>query len=147
MFRRKVTVASASDAPAWQVYRGTSEDGGEIFARFNTALAKAVDRSDYPIQVGLAFRLNDPDERGLPTSGEMDELAVAEDLIVERAGERAILAGVVTAASMRELVLYTTSDEWIDGFRSDVERAVTTHRIDLMSQHDTDWTVYHAFVG
>ncbi len=88
MFRRtRSTVLKAAETPSWQVLRGTHE-GGETYARFNTAFSKASDRAGYPIQIGVAIPLNEPDEHGLPMAAEMEELAGIEELIVHNIGMR-----------------------------------------------------------
>ena len=113
----------------------------------NGALAKVRDRNDYSIQIGVAVPLNDPDDRGLPCDGEAETLGNIEDLVVDIAGDRAVLVGVITTGSMREFILYTRSGDWIEGLHTQLSASVTTHRIDMMAQHDPDWTTYQSFMS
>ncbi len=147
MFRkRRATVSTAVEAASWKVYQG-EHDGKELFARFNAALANASDRASYPIQIGVALPLNAPDDRGLPQSAEMDELAAIEELLVEMVGTHAVLVGVITTSSMREFVLYSPEGSWIPEFHADLQREVQSHRIDAMARTDADWSVYRSFVS
>lgn len=138
-------MAAAAEAPSWEVSQGEHE-GKALIARFNTALKAAGDRAGYPIQIGVAVPLNAPDDRGLPQSAELDDLAAIEDLLVGMVGGRAVLVGVITTGSMREFVLYAPSGSWVAQFHTDIQQKVQTHRIDAMARTDADWTVYQYFV-
>ena len=69
-------------------------DGAALFARFNRAFLSAKDRSGFPIQIGVALPLTDPDGRGLPCEGEMQSLNQAEEQISSLAGNHPLLVGL-----------------------------------------------------
>jgi hypothetical protein len=49
-----------------------------------------------------------------------------------------VLVAVITTSSMRKFVLCTGSGEWIEGFHRFLARAVATHEVPVMAQHDPD---------
>lgn len=121
-------------------------DGFVIFTRFNTGVWASRDRREHRIQIGVAVPLNDPNEHGPPHGDEHDELNAIEDLVVEVAGERATLVGVITTQSMREFVLYARDHDWIAGFHEELRRRVAHHEVQVMGQRDPDWETYRTFV-
>lgn len=143
--RARPTVLEAQKVDAWQISRG-EDDGHDLFARFNAAFRKAVDRESYPIQIGVALPLNEPDDLGLPTTEEGVALGEAEDVLLECAGDRAVLVGVITTHGMREFVLYTDQPDWVAGFREELQSAIASHSVQVMAQSDPGWHVYRTFV-
>lgn len=135
----------AEATSAWQVYEG-NYSGKPLYARFNTAFRQAGDTADYPIQLGVAIPLNNPDQHGLPASAELDELAAIEDLIVEKVAGNAVLVGAITTNSMREFVLYTNNADWIEGFDHSMQEALAGHTVQVMAKTDPKWDVYGQFV-
>ena len=143
--RKKQTTVAAAPSNGWQISSGERE-GRPISTRFNAALARAADRRDYGIQIGVAVPLVDPDPWGLPRGGEFAQLDAIEDVVVATAGDRAVLVGVITTAAMREFVLYTGDGGWIADFHQSVQAQIDHHEIQVMAQTDPDWQVFALFV-
>jgi Family of unknown function (DUF695) len=141
--QKKTTVETAEDA--WDISRGYF-DGLPLSTRFNTAYLLASNRSDYPIQVGVAVPLIAPDAQGMPSNAENLQLQAIEDEVTAESAGRAVLVGVITTKSMREFVLYTKSGDWIEAFHHGLEAAVASHEVQVMAKRDPDWAVYRQFV-
>lgn len=139
------TVAEAGAVADWQVSQGTYE-GDALVVRFNRAFQTARDRSDYPIQIGVALPLTDPDERGLPRKAETPSLDQAEETIIDQAGDYAFLVGVISTKGMREFVLYADRPEWVESFDRALQAAVTDHKVQIMAKRDPQWSTYSQFV-
>jgi hypothetical protein len=130
---------------AWYIYRG-GDAKGELHARFDHDAAPLAGRPEYEIQVGLAVPLLDPGPDGLPLDDELPALDAIERVVVEEAGARAVLVGVISTGGVREFVLYTGDGQWLEEFQGAVSAAVETHEIQMMARRDPEWLVYRAFV-
>jgi hypothetical protein len=130
---------------AWYIYRG-GDAKGELHARFDHDAAPLAGRPEYEIQVGLAVPLLDPGPDGLPLDDELPALDAIERVVVEEAGDRAVLVGVISTGGVREFVLYTGDGQWLEEFQGSVSAAVETHEIQMMARRDPEWLVYRAFV-
>jgi hypothetical protein len=139
------SVGEAAAAPEWGVSEG-NYDGNPMFARFNAAFKDCPDRATYPIQIGVALPLHSPNEQGLPRKPEFVELDAAEETVIDEAGERAILVGVITTRGMREFVLYTATAEWIESFDLALQQRVESHTVQVMAKNDPKWTTYRQYV-
>jgi len=130
---------------AWYIYRG-GDAKGELHARFDHDARPLVGLRAYEIQVGLAVPLLDPGPDGLPSEEELPALDAIERVVVEEAGDRAVLVGVISTGGVREFVLYTGDGQWLEEFQAAVSGAVETHEIQMMARRDPEWLVYRAFV-
>jgi hypothetical protein len=130
---------------AWYIYRG-GDAKGELHARFDHDAALLAGRPEYEIQVGLAVPLLDPGPDGLPLDDELPALDAIERVVVEQAGDRAVLVGVISTGGVREFVLCTGDGQWLEEFQGAVSAAVETHEIQMMARRDPEWLVYRAFV-
>jgi hypothetical protein len=122
-------------------------DGAPVIVRFNAAMAAAAGHPDFPIQIGVAVPLLDPDPGGLPRPDEDERLGALEDEIDRLVGDDAVMVGVVTTGVMREFVLYAGSDDWIERFHEDLQAAAGDHEAQVMAQRDPTWDVYAALTG
>ena len=130
---------------AWYIYRG-GDARGELHARFDHDAAPLAGSPQYEIQVGLAVPLLDPGANGLPLDEELPALDDIERVVVETAGDRAVLVGVISTSGVREFVLYTGDGQWLEEFQGAVSAAVETHEIQMMARRDPEWQIYRAFV-
>jgi type IV secretory pathway TrbD component len=83
----------------------------------------------------------------MPGAAEAEQLNAFEDAVIERAGNRAVLVGVITTSGMREFVLYTGSGEWIAAFHQDLIAALPTHTVQVMAKTDPKWSTYRQFAS
>ena len=141
MFRKKAPADPQTLPEKWAVSQGTY-DGKPIFTRFNVGLRQAAGHAAFPIQVGVAVPLKQPDSNGLPVADESAELNLIEDELERLVGTRAILVGVITTSGMREFILYTGEGDWIAQFHQDLQGAVSHHEIQVMAQRDEAWATY-----
>jgi hypothetical protein len=96
--------------------------------------------------MGVAVPLRAPGEDGLPQGDEFEQLNAIEDRLERLVAGRAVLVGVITTHGMREFVLYTAADDWIEDLHHDLQAAVPSHEIQVMAQTDPKWKVYGSFV-
>jgi hypothetical protein len=130
---------------AWYIYRG-GDAKGDLHARFDHDAAPLAGRPEYEIQIGLAVPLLDPGPDGLPQEDELPALDAIERVVVEEAGDRAVLVGVISTGGVREFVLYTGDGQWLEEFQGAISAAIGTHEIQMMARRDPEWRVYRAFV-
>ena len=146
LFRRDK--ADESDAPVtdeWQVSEG-QHSGNRLITSFRTGARGIVGSPRYTIRIGIAVPFLAPDPEGMPTSDELGQLVAFEDAVTERAGDQAVLVGVITTGGMREFVLYTGSGEWIPAFHTDLKSALPAHDVQMVAETDPKWSVYRQFV-
>jgi len=142
--RKPATVSSVADA--WTVAQG-SYNGHPMLVRINTAYRETSDRGEYPIRIGVALPVNQPDDRGWPGSEEGHQLQDAEDKIVRAVRGRAVLVAVITGKNMREFVFHAHASDWIADFDQEASAAVTSHELQVMAQLDPDWNVYASLLS
>ncbi|MCU1453080.1 MAG: hypothetical protein JWN46_1226 [Acidimicrobiales bacterium] len=134
----------ADVAATWMCWSGTFDDDVNVEARFRPDLRDAIDREEYPIQIGVAIPVTSPTERGWPTHDEDSVLRGIEQLVVATASDRAVLAAVLTIPGVRELVLYAKSGDWIPDFHERLQAEVATHDVQCMARHDPEWSSFFA---
>lgn len=127
MVRRSNEATVKSVDESWTVARA-QYDGRPLIVRVNDACVQAGDLDQYPIRIGVALPLNDPDKDGWPSGPEGEQLQKAEDVIVGAARARAVLVAVITGTGMRELVFHARTSDWIGQFERDPSAAVTRTR-------------------
>lgn len=130
----------------WAVAEG-EVDGGPMIVRFSTSIAPAAGHPEYPIQIGVAVPLLNPNPGGLPTPEEAELLNSIEDAIDRLVGDKAVTVAVVTTGQMREFVLYTGAGDWIGQFDADLQDAAGDHEVQVMAQTDPEWNVYASLAG
>jgi hypothetical protein len=133
------------DQKSWTVARGEL-DGDPVITRFRSGLDAIVGSDQYGIQIGVAIPLRAALPNGWPGEAEQEELLAVEELVVEHAGDRAVLVGVITCGGMREFVLYTGAGDWTADYHHSLQDAVKTHRVQMMAKTDPAWTTYREFV-
>ena len=127
----------------WKVFEG-DRNGFLLLGRFNEEMCAAAGHPGHPVQITVSVPIREPNEERLPGWDEHLELEVIEELVVDRAGTRGRLVGVVTADALRELVLYSASDDWVEPFARELAESVTTHQVTVTNKHDPDWSVFCA---
>jgi hypothetical protein len=125
----------------WLLLQGTHQ-GRRMIARLNRSARSLIPDRRHGIRIDIIVPFLDADHRGMPSDAEQNELAVFEDYIETRVAGSAVLVAVMTTSGMREFVLHTDSSDWIDGFQRDLAVALPTHKAQMRTQLDLDWTVY-----
>jgi uncharacterized protein DUF695 len=85
-------------------------NGKPLFVRFRSGLREAAGHPLYPFQIGVAVPFINPNEHGLPTHEETNELNELEETIERALTEKdeAIFVASITTDGMREFVFYAT---------------------------------------
>ena len=145
-FRQKKTSAEPNWEGPWKVSQG-EHNGGPLFVRVHEGVGRLAEDGSFPDQVGIAVPLHSPNEHGLPTDDEAQELGEIEDRIVEllEGGCQTIHVATITTGGMREFVLYTKDEETVNEGFSHLKETVSTHELQLMIQPDPEWSVYKQF--
>ncbi|MQA06562.1 MAG: DUF695 domain-containing protein [Streptosporangiales bacterium] len=128
----------------WNLLHG-DHGGHPMLVRLNTGAAALAHRGTHDIRIGVAVPFNEPDPDGLPEMVEGDVLTVFEDLLIDMAGNRGTLVAVITAAGMREFVLYASDEQWIDDFQRALKSAMPSHQVQVVAERDPEWDLYRSF--
>lgn len=144
-FKKKVfpPVSDLALTDSWEVCQGV-DSGKPLILRINRGVAPAVRHPQFRHQVGVATPFREPEENGLPSPTEQQELDVLEDQLVDllASDKETLYVAAITTGGMREFVFYTTSPEAV---QKKVERLVEETKdreIQGIIQHDPRWKVY-----
>ena len=113
-----------------------------MIVRLNSSARSLIPGRRHGIRIDFTVSFLDADHRGMPSHAEQNELAAFEDYMETHVAGHAVLVAVITTSGMREFVLHTDSSDWIDGFHRDLAAALPTHKVQMLTQLDLDWTVY-----
>ena len=131
-----------STKDSWTLASAT-HGGKPMMIRVNVAYRDSTDRSAYPIRIGVAIPLNQPHERRWPTGPENQQLQSVEAGLDRLLAGRAVLVAAITGDNVREFVFHARDSEWIAAFHREAMATVVTHEVQVMAEHDPDWTVFH----
>lgn len=133
------------DGP-WTVGQG-QYDGAPLFVRLHLGVGRLAHDGTFPEQVGIALPLNSPNELGLPTNEEAQQLGEIEDQIVAalEGDRRTIHVASLTTGGVRELVLYTNDPAGVEQAFAALKENISTHDAQLIIQSDPDWSIYKQF--
>jgi hypothetical protein len=130
----------------WSVFQ-SERDGKPLFARFNAGASKMAGNPAYATRVGVIVSLNRPNEHGLPAGDEFAQLNAIEDHVMAELGQQgAIFVGSITTAGTRELVFYTGAVDAVKKRFAVLQKATTSHRMQLTARADKTWSDYRRFV-
>ena len=147
LFRKKHTALSELPVDGkWQVSKG-QYDGRPLIVRVNTSADPFRGHPELSNQVGIAVPFKLPNEDGMPSSAELEELNEIEDRLFEifQSGQQAVVVAVITTSGMREFVLYAHDPNEIVGKHRQLQSEISHHEIQLMIQADRDWTTFKRF--
>lgn len=130
------------DGP-WTFIEGV-RDGHPIVIRLNTSLAPLAGSAEFPLQVGIAVKLHEPRENGMPGADEGADLhRIEDDLFVSLAhANMSLFAAVITMNGMREFVFYTADEALVRTRVGEIRAIVWTHEMQLIVRPDPTWAVY-----
>jgi Family of unknown function (DUF695) len=120
--------------------------GRRLIVRANVGARHLAGHKRFGIKVGVAIPLNVPQDDGMPSNEEAEQLNTVEDQLVAGLDGHAHLVLVLTTAGMREFVAYTGDGGWLPAFDQDLQTAVTTHEVQIDARTDPQWAAYRAFV-
>jgi len=142
-WRRSTTLASLPTK--WEIGMVQSQ-GQVVVARFRRRALTAVDRAQFPFQVNLTVEINSPDNRGLPTTRENEQLKTIEALLVETLSGPAHFVAVVTTNGIREYIWYTAEASWAVTAVANLRALTTTHSVHGTVSEDRDWAMLRNIV-
>ena len=124
----------SNDQEAWGVAQ-TNVDSSPLIIRFNEVAQDWIGHSELPIKLGFAIPLNSPNERGLPTPEENQQLNEIEDLILRKleSHTRGLHVLVLTNGVMKELIFYIPTGVDIKSIHEAIQAAVETHEIQCLA--------------
>jgi hypothetical protein len=130
----------------WSVHNG-QRSGKPIFVRRNDSAAMLCEHPEFRFRVGVAIPLNAPNEHGLPTNDEMNQLNEIEDRLASRleAEQQSLQVLSITTAGMREFVFYTRSAETARAVIEALRSEVSSHEVQGYVAADPKWSVYRQF--
>ena len=139
--------ASIDGSGPWILAQGTYLEK-PIFVRINEGLRAITGHPEFRDQIRIAVPLREPTDQGLPDEAESAELNSLEDTLCETLleGNESLLALVLTAGGVRELVFYTADKEAAQRKATALGRASRTHRFQITLRHDPDWQIFKQFI-
>ncbi len=137
-------VASADHR--WIIIKATYDDL-PLIIRLNSTAREWLGHASLGIKLGFAVPLNAPDQGGLPTPEENQELNDLEDIILQEVdrGAKGIYALILTTGTMREFVFYVAAGANIGAIHQAIQRRVSTHDVQCMAVKDPAWDAYTRF--
>jgi Family of unknown function (DUF695) len=138
--------STESQKESWSVAQGTN-NGRPMFVRINTGLKLLAGKPPYDHRLGVAIPLQAPNQHGLPSKEESQQLNGIEDALraAVLSSEKTHLAVVITTNGFREFVFYTSVPRDIVITMERFRKEVTSHQIQFHVKPDTTWEVYRDF--
>lgn len=125
----------------------TVQDGKPMVVRVNVVLHAVGPLPQFPIEVVITARFEEPDARGLPGPAESAALDAFEAFAVQALSKDDLskFAAVVTYDGMRDYFFYSRSDPVV----ADRLKAVVDHRGSAMTgasaQEEPEWATLRSF--
>ena len=104
------------------------------------AFEHELGKPQYSTAVVLQVILNDPNDDGLPTLAENNELADMEDALGVIVGGRGLLVSVITALGLRQFTWYAESD-WTTDLLASIDNTISSHSVRVLARSDPQWRV------
>jgi hypothetical protein len=118
-----------------------------LFARRNDSAAILAKHPEFRYRAGVAVPLNYPNEHGLPSANEMQQLNAIEDSLSAQmeTGQQSIQVLVITTGGMREFVFYTRDSALVEKVTQRLQTEFKSHKIQAYVTEDPGWEVYETF--
>ena len=118
--------------------------GKPIFIRANIGFRGFKDKAKYPYRIGFAFPLLKPNENGLPTHDEGNQLSAVEDTLLNALTKKrlAFLTLVITTQGMREFVFYSNQSEAVQKQIDILKESIKSHEFQSYIESDKNWEVF-----
>ena len=140
-------IVPPADEQVWSVSQA-DYGSGPLLVRFNEAAQKLARHSGLQVKLGFAIPLNRPNEGGLPSADESEELAAVEELIARRvlANAVGIHAMTLTTGVMQEYVFYISPGPDIAGLHAALREEISSHDVQCMAVEEPGWQSFREFV-
>jgi hypothetical protein len=148
--RRRVSPLPAISAEShrWQLAEADYA-GSPLLVRLNVSARDWIGHKALPIRLGFAVPLNSPDQAGLPSPTENDELCEIEDVVRQEVESKTkgMHVLVLTTGRMREFVFYVAHGTDVAAIHQAVRARVKSHTVQCKAVEDSAWAVYSQFAG
>ncbi len=104
------------------------------------AFEHELGKPEYSTAVVVQVMLNDPNDDGLPTLAENNELAYMEDALGSIVGGRGLLVSVITALGLRQFTWYAAND-WTTDLLASIDHTISSHGVRVLARSDPQWRV------
>jgi hypothetical protein len=131
---------------AWSVAQ-SAHKGRPMFLRVNTGLKALAGKLPFDHRFGVAVALRTPNEHGLPTKEESEQLNRIEDTLTTAftLSGKTFLAVIITTNGFRELIFYTSVPREIVPAIESLRNETKSHNLQFYVKPDTTWEVYKSF--
>jgi len=104
------------------------------------AFERELGKPEYSTAVVVQIMLNDPNDDGLPTVAENNELADVENTLGSLVAGRGLLVSVITALGLRQLTWYADTD-WTTELLERIGTTISSHGVRVLARADPQWRV------
>jgi hypothetical protein len=137
-------IATGFPEESWEISRGAIDDAPLIVRKNRGALAFANGSEAYSYRVMIAIGINRVDENGLPTPEASADLYQFEDKVeLALKDTDSVIALVLTAQKMRQLVFYTAQPDKVDRVLEKMKESESGLDWGYEIAYDADWSLYH----
>ncbi|MGB2963641.1 MAG: DUF695 domain-containing protein [Anaerolineales bacterium] len=148
MFKRYSKKAAVYPTESKWSVKESEHNNQPMYIRLNNSADDLAGHPDYKYRVGIAVPLKLPDEQGLPTTYEIEELNAIEDSLARRLEKDQLSLQVlsITTGNMREFVFYTKDPQSALEMIEACQLEVKTHQLQKYVKEDPGWTLYKDFI-
>jgi hypothetical protein len=142
--RRHPPLSELPRESSWQVKQGQYE-GRPLLVRLNMSVEPFRGHPELSHQIGIAIPFRAPDEQGMPSEAEFEELNQIEDLLFDalEIATRSIVVAVITTKGMREFVIYAREPAEIrERLLALKARITSAHEVQMISRPDPSWSTF-----
>jgi hypothetical protein len=104
------------------------------------AFEHELGKPEYSTAVVVQVMLNDPNDDGLPTFAENNELADMEDALGTIVDGRGLLVSVITGLGLRQFTWYAATD-WTTDLLAGIDGTISSHGVRVLARADPQWRV------
>ena len=136
----------SADTASWVIAEShTSEHSFQI--RFRK-LPLGFERLPYPKRLNVFWSMRNPDEHGMATNGELENLHTFEDRLVAAVeqDESAMLVAVLTGRGEREFVFYVQDPQPFIKHLSEMPQEAERYPVEVHFEEDPAWGYFDALL-
>lgn len=102
---------------------------------------------EYRFRMGIAVPLNNPNQEGLPSNDEMEQLNIIEDSLTNHleADQVSLEVLAITTGGMREFIFYTRNPKTAITLLETLQKEISSHELQHYVEDDPNWDLYKEF--
>lgn len=132
----------STDTAAWSIAEGhTGEYPFQVrFRKFSADFP----RTEYPVRLNVFWSMRTPNDEGLATKAELDELHIFEDRLVAAVEQdkSTLLAAVLTGRAEREFVFHLKQPQLFLKHLTEMPQEEERYPIEIHQTDDPDWAYF-----